>query len=56
MEFELVERPRASDVRPLPAQLGEDPKAPERLRRAFPFRTPDWRDQAVIIPDQEYGS
>lgn len=54
MEFELVEEPQAPDLvaRPMPA----DPRLAQRPWPVAPRHAPDWRDRAVLIPDQEYGS
>ncbi|MGX7952720.1 hypothetical protein ACWPM1_09145 [Tsuneonella sp. HG249] len=54
MEFELVELPQTPDFTPRP--LPFDPRLAQRQRHMPPARAADWRDQAVLIPDQEYGS
>lgn len=54
MEFELVEQPQAPDL--MPHMLPTDPRAFRRQRPVAPRHSPGWRDQAVLIPDQEYGA
>jgi hypothetical protein len=54
VEFELVELPQAPDLNPGPMPF--DPRVAQRQRDMAPRRAADWRDQAVLIPDQEYGS
>ena len=54
MEFELVDQPQAPDfVQP---DQRFDPRLAQRQRPIAPRYAPDWRDRAVLIPDQEYGS
>ena len=54
MEFELVERPQSPDFAPRAPRF--DPRLAQRQKPIAPRYSPDWRDQAVLIPDQEYGS
>lgn len=54
MEFELIEQPQAPDL--IPSLQPTDPRRAQRQRTVPPPYTPDWRDRAVLIPDQEYGS
>lgn len=54
MEFELVELPQALDFTPRP--LPGDARFGQRQRHVPVRRMADRRDQAMLIPDQEYGS
>jgi hypothetical protein len=54
LEFELVEQPQAPDL--ISSMLPTDPRMFRRERPIPPRQSPDWRDQAILIPDQEYGS